>query len=625
MDREGHDAGGLTMETQRPFREVSVLATLVAGVLVGCLSALGRVSGLADRWLDLLRFGVVSGLLLIGLSIALGAGLDRMHRLGADRSGGERYERLKHQTRVRASSLLLRVLAALCLVWVATVGLSRLDILHLPFDDAGARRAAYALVAFLLGTIGYGYWNSLRFSRPPRVGIATLLLVLMLVAAMALALTAALLTFHRGLALGALVGLAEKDIALLACASAAFLAFALAQSRGLPTLGDIIGSDRALQGQAAINRNRAVILPVLTAFGLLMLAFLLFILFGVGVAGVFTQVARDPIILGLVVLIAAALIISLGAAVGLARSEPIDVPLFKAKKDARKVTQERILAASVAGAALLMVPALLLWSGTGFLGLPSKAWIHFFCIGAMVGLGPYGFYMAREHRRIRLLEERFPDFLRDLASSHKGGLTLANSVTIAARGDYGPLTPEVVKMADQVSWNIAFTEALEQFADRVNTPLVRRASSLILQADKSGGSTTDVLLAAARDAREIKSLENERKLSMSLYTAVIYITFFVFLGVAAVMYSQFVPQLVASSQAAKEQVDALGIDAIGGIGAEALRLEDFQLFYFTAAIMQGVGDGIVAGLMGSGKAVLGLRHSFLMVFVSYITFTVFLA
>jgi hypothetical protein len=36
--------------------------------------------------------------------------------------------------------------------------------------------------------------------------------------------------------------------------------------------------------------------------------------------------------------------------------------------------------------------------------------------------------------------------------------------------------------------------------------------------------------------------------------------------------------------------------------------------------MQGLGDGIVAGLMGTGKAVLGLRHAFTMVALSYVTF-----
>jgi len=149
---------------------------------------------------------------------------------------------------------------------------------------------------------------------------------------------------------------------------------------------------------------------------------------------------------------------------------------------------------------------------------------------------------------------------------------------------------------------------------------VQRAVSLILEANRSGGATTDVLLAAARDAREIKTLEQDRRINMSLYTVVIYVTFFVFLGVTAVLYSQFVPQLVASSHAAQDAAARAGGGNIPGVTSGGLNLKDFQLFYFMAALMQGLGDGIVAGMMGSGKAVLGLRHSFIMVMLSYVTF-----
>jgi len=297
--------------------------------------------------------------------------------------------------------------------------------------------------------------------------------------------------------------------------------------------------------------------------------------------------------------------------------------LFRPPRDERLRRRRLVAWASIVGAVILLVPGAILAFGIPIGPIPTSAWIHFVCIGVLAGLGPYGFYMSREARRIRGLEERFADFLRDVASGHQGGLTLPAAVVVASRGEYGPLTPEVKKMADQLSWNLPFTEAIERFAERVDTPLIRRAVNLILQANRSGGSTIEVLMAASRDAREIKSLENERRLTMSLYTVVIYITFFVFLGVAAVLYASFVPKLVAASQAASDAALSAG-GQVGGIGGPSLNLRDFQVFYFMAAIMQGLGDGIVAGLMGNGRAVLGLKHSFAMVLVAYLTFTFFL-
>jgi flagellar protein FlaJ len=303
-------------------------------------------------------------------------------------------------------------------------------------------------------------------------------------------------------------------------------------------------------------------------------------------------------------------------------SDPKGGLLYRTPRDERQLRRRLILGASLLGATLLLIPGALLAVGVALPGLPPEAWVHFVCLGVLAGLGPYGFYMAREARRIRGLEDRFADFLRDVASGHQGGLTLPAAVIVAARGEYGPLTPEVKRMSDQLSWNLPFTEALERFAERVDTPLVRRAVNLVLQANRSGGSTIEVLMAASRDAREIKSLENERHLTMGLYTVVIYVTFLVFLGVAAVLYASFVPKLVAASESA--QAASLGADTVAGIGGPALHLRDFQVFYFMAAIMQGLGDGIVAGLMGTGRAVLGLRHAFLMVLIAYLTFTFFL-
>jgi flagellar protein FlaJ len=297
--------------------------------------------------------------------------------------------------------------------------------------------------------------------------------------------------------------------------------------------------------------------------------------------------------------------------------------LFRPPRDERLTRRRLFLWASLLGGAILLVPGAILAAGFPLPGLPTTAWVHFVCLGVLAALGPYGFHMSREARRIRGLEERFADFLRDVASGHQGGLTLPAAVVVAARGEYGPLTPEVKIMADQLSWNLPFTEALERFAERVDTPLVRRAVNLVLQANRSGGSTIEVLLAASRDAREIKSLENERRLTMSLYTIVIYITFLVFLGVAAVLYASFVPKLVAASEAAQNANLGAG-NSVAGLGGASLSLRDFQVFYFLAAILQGLGDGIVAGLMGTGRAVLGLRHSFLMVLIAYVTFTFFL-
>ncbi len=596
----------------RPGLELGTLVCGGVGAAAGVLGAVALLLPAGAAWSSAMGLVLAIGLILVAAASGLSSFLDRLHRYGA-MATGDRTEELQLTQRLRITSLMLQVLLILAVATLVFALPARYGLLHLPFAYAILGRGAQVMVAVLLAVGAYAHWTALH--TPRREGPLSAIL-----AWLGISIVAVLALFVAWLSLQGNPD--SPDVPILALGAGAAATFALTRSRGLPGIAAILGTDRGLQGGLIINRNRAIFLPILAAFALLMMVFLLFILLGLGVVGVFADVARDPVIVGVFVFLALAMGLSLTAAFRLARSEPLEAPLFQIKTDAKKLRERFLLGGCAVVTLLLWIPAFLLFTGTPLAGLQPDAWIHFFCIGLLVALGPYGFYAAREQKRMRQLEERFPDFLRDIASSHKGGLTLAGSLAVAARGDYGPLTPEVQKMADQVSWNVGFQEILQRFAERVRTPLVQRAVTLILQADRSGGATTEVLMAAARDAREIKTLETERRLNMSLYTVVIYVTFFVFLSVAAILYAQFVPQLVAASEATSQSDSLANFGST--FGGHGLNVRDFQLFYLMAAVMQGLGDGIVAGQMGSGKAILGLRHAFVMVALAYIGFALFL-
>lgn len=240
-------------------------------------------------------------------------------------------------------------------------------------------------------------------------------------------------------------------------------------------------------------------------------------------------------------------------------------------------------------------------------------------VALVLALAPYGIHAALEDRRNRRLEAQFPDFLTDMAANRRAGFTLADSVRLCANSDYGPLTPEIERMASQLSWNIPFEEALERFAKRVDTPLVSRSITLVLEAERTGGYITDVLEAVARDAREIKRLDRERRLSMRMYTIVMYIAFLVFLGVVAVLQAQLLPQLVTATQAAEG-----GAGALSQLAGSDITLQQHRTFFYVATLVQALGSGSMAGMMSRGKIAPGLLHAAFMAILGILTFTFFL-
>jgi flagellar protein FlaJ len=238
-------------------------------------------------------------------------------------------------------------------------------------------------------------------------------------------------------------------------------------------------------------------------------------------------------------------------------------------------------------------------------------WIDYVALGLMAVCGPYGFYTTHKHKKIKDIEARLPDFLRDVAEAGRFGMTLAEAVKISSRGRYGGLTPEIRRMAAQIDWGVPAAEAMRLFAERVNTPLVNRMMSIIIKANDAGGNVADVLTMAAHDARETMLNQNERKIAMSTYTIVIYVSFMVFIATIFILNVTFLPKM----QEAGSQV-AAGAAAAGITNMPATIQTDViptvQFIFIVAVVIHAFGDGILAGVLQDGRIANGMRHSFIM-------------
>ena len=601
------------VEKVHPALEFTLVTMVLGSVSLAVLGALS-IPLRPDLFAVTGRYTEAVAVVLAAIAVALSGSVTTLRHMTAGTTGGRAYDLLRGQSAIRVASILTQMLVGFSVILLAgrvaiARGLMDVDVAPEVLDN-GLRVVAGALAA----AIATGLWQSLRYptERTRSLGGRPVAYVACLLA-VGLAVVAALVTA------GYLPDQQQRyDSVVFVLSGLVMTALALRRMRGLPGLV-AMSNDRIRErarGGGEPHSN-TVLAPAILAFALMLLVFLLFILFGLGASQVISGINRSPVLVGVMAAVVLSIVGSLALAFTLSREQRRNTQLYREFLDPTKRRVRIILIASAIAATGAFVLAALTFDGH----LDESLRLQFVCFGLMTALGPYGFYAAYEHRRIRRLEERFPDYLRDLAASHAGGLTLAQAATIAARGEYGDLTPEVRKIADQLSWNVPFSEALLRFAERVHTPLVLRAVNLILQADRSGGSTIDVLLAAARDAREIKTMQTERRLSMSLYTVVVYVTFFVFLGVVAVLYLQFAPKIVGASSDIQQLQGSEGFVASGLEGSD-ITLADYRLFYFLASVVQAIGDGVVAELLAHGRASLGLRHAFIMVFMCYLTFVV---
>ena len=253
---------------------------------------------------------------------------------------------------------------------------------------------------------------------------------------------------------------------------------------------------------------------------------------------------------------------------------------------------------------------------------PAKRFLTFMVLAIAGFTGPYGFYIARKQKIVKQIERRLPEFLRDVAEAGRFGMTLAEAVVVASSGRYGKLTPEIKKMAAQINWGVPATEALRLFSTRVNTPMVNRVVSIIVKSSDAGGDVADVLAMVSHDTKERQLTEDERKIAMSTYIAVIYISFMVFLVTIWILNVTFLPKIKESAQALAAGTSGTSGGAVPSIlpqdiGAVILNI---QIAFFIAAIVHALGDGILAGVLDNGHIANGLRHSFLMLVIALISF-----
>ena len=238
--------------------------------------------------------------------------------------------------------------------------------------------------------------------------------------------------------------------------------------------------------------------------------------------------------------------------------------------------------------------------------------LDFMVLGLIAILAPYGFLQSSKERRVEQIEDRLPDFLRDVAEAGRFGMTLPDAIVVASRGRYGLLTEEIKKMASQIEWGVPVANALRLFEERVPTPLVRRVVSIITRANEAGGNVADVLTMVAHDTREAQLSVKQRQITMLTYVTVIYIAFFVFLVTIYIMAAVFLPQMITAGQGISQS--SLSTTAGGG-STLTLQFGYVPLLFIAflvAVIVHAVGDGIMAGVLYNGRIPEGMQHATIM-------------
>ncbi|MFQ3275156.1 MAG: Flp pilus assembly protein TadB [Candidatus Nanohaloarchaea archaeon] len=238
-------------------------------------------------------------------------------------------------------------------------------------------------------------------------------------------------------------------------------------------------------------------------------------------------------------------------------------------------------------------------------------------IAAPVMYIKYEQYMARKK-----MQEKFPEFLRDVVEGTRAGMSLPQAIKNTETGSYGPLDQKIEKMNAQLDWGIPFEKVLRNFGEDTGSPVIRRSVDTIIQAYSSGGNIQDVLESVGENIRTIKKLKEKRE--SQLYGEMItgYVVFFIFIGILVALTEFLLPNLASAQQS----LGGSGSFSVLGGGGSNLQ-ENISLYneWFRRLVyIQAFFSGLIIGKLSEGELKAGFKHMAILFAAGYLAVTFFL-
>ncbi|KPN31134.1 flagellar assembly protein J [Halolamina pelagica] len=234
--------------------------------------------------------------------------------------------------------------------------------------------------------------------------------------------------------------------------------------------------------------------------------------------------------------------------------------------------------------------------------------------------GVFAILYEIDKRRVRAIERVIPDFLDRFASINEAGVSVVQSMERLTQSDLDALTPELERAWEDVRWGADVRAAFRRMERRIDSPMMTRATVLITNAMAASGEIAPVLEIAAEEARSSRRLQRERRQEMVTYMLVIYISFFVFIGIVFALSTSFIPAIESADLGGGSGGLPSGVSTGVFSGLGTVDTAAYTLLFYHAAVMQATFSGLIAGQLGEGSLADGAKHVVILLTMTVIAF-----
>ncbi len=209
--------------------------------------------------------------------------------------------------------------------------------------------------------------------------------------------------------------------------------------------------------------------------------------------------------------------------------------------------------------------------------------------------------MIRQERKSAEIEKSAPDFLRQLSSILKVGLSFENAMDEMSESSSGPLYDEMGKTLIEIKMGGNFDDCWMRMCKRLKSKEIERVFTIILDGRKSGGGIANVIMDISDDLRSVLALKRERKSSVMMAV--------MFLLISAVLASPFSLGMIS-----------VYANFMEGFGKHSEVISVGPLAGGIYLVIHSFLVGIIISIILYGNAKKGIKFSIPLVMVSYAIF-----
>lgn len=114
------------------------------------------------------------------------------------------------------------------------------------------------------------------------------------------------------------------------------------------------------------------------------------------------------------------------------------------------------------------------------------------------------------------IEKNFSDALKQMADTLKAGDTYESALREIVESDYGRLSEEMQLALRRLEDGENLETALSGFSDRIDSRLIKRTITIVLDSIKTGASLAEILDEIAEDVRDFQRLKEDRKANTTM-------------------------------------------------------------------------------------------------------------